>query len=201
MANKVFLFDADGVLTVPEELFTRMYSRTHGLENEPFEQFFREQWQDIVTGKRDLKEAIVDHQELWQWQGTVDELVAYWCESEDLRHEPMIKQVRKLKQLGVPCYLATDQEKYRGNYMREVMFAGLFDDYFISAELGYSKDNPQFFEEVMKKLLAQHPELQPQDVVFFDDSQHKVDAAKSFGIDAKLFTTVEQFLADVQMLV
>lgn len=189
---KVLLFDADGVLTLPEEFFTQVYAKSRGLDPQPFEEFFKNCWQEIVIGKKDLKESISENSDLWQWNGTIDELVEMWCKTEDLRNNDMLDLVTKLRSRGFRCYLATDQEIYRGNYMRNVMFKGLFDDYFISAELGITKDNPKFFEEVLSRLQIADRGLNASDVIFFDDSQKKVDTARSCGIDSRLFKTIEQ---------
>jgi len=185
------LFDADGVLTLPEEVFSVVYARSRGLDTEPFEQFFRNDWKSIVTGKKDLKESIAENPGLWQWDGGVDELLDYWFKTEDVRNEELIAVIRELKEKGVPCYLATEQEKYRGQYMKNVMFGDLFDGYFVTAELGVSKTEPEFFEAIINELKAKYPAIEPKDITFFDDSQSKVDTANSVGINGQLFTGVE----------
>ncbi len=190
--TKCVLFDADGVLTLPEEVFSVVYARSHALDPEPFEVFFKNEWQPIVTGKSDLKEHIAAHPELWQWDGSTDELLDYWFKTEDVRNEELLKLIGELGSKGIPCYLATDQEKYRADYMKNEMFKGLFSGYFVSAELGTTKTDPRFFELVLQGLREQHPELQPSEVIFFDDSHSKVDTAKSVGIDARLFETNDQ---------
>lgn len=189
---QTFLFDADGVLTLPEEAFSVVYARSHGLDLEPFEQFFRNDWKPIVTGKADLKEAIAANPELWQWHGDIDDLLKFWFETEDVRNEELIAIIHMLKDSGAGCYLATEQERYRGNYMREVMFKDLFDSYYITAELGVSKTEPAFFQAIIDDLQRQDPTVQPRDIVFFDDSQAKVDTACSVGIDGRLYTDIEQ---------
>ncbi len=189
---KVVLFDADGVLTLPEEMFSVMYSESRGLNPEPFENFFKTQWHDIVTGKKDLKESIAENPELWQWSGTVDELLEYWFKSEDVRNDDMLALIRELRTKDVLCYLATDQERHRGKYMKDVMFKGLFDGYFVSAELGLKKTEPKFFEEILKRLQDQHEDIEPASVIFFDDSQSKVDTAIAAGINGCLYEGVAQ---------
>jgi putative hydrolase of the HAD superfamily len=185
---KVVLFDADGVLTLPEEVFSVVYTRSRGLDPEPFEQFFKNEWKPIVTGKNDLKESIEANPELWQWDGSTDGLLEYWFKTEDVKNEPLISTIKELKTRGVKCYLATEQEKYRGEYMKNVMFKDLFDGYFVTAELGVSKTEPAFFE----KILAELSDFAPKDVIFFDDSQSKVDTACAVGIDGRLYTNVDQ---------
>lgn len=192
MKAQVILFDADGVLTLPEEVFSVVYAKSHGFDTEPFEQFFRNDWAEIVTGKKDLKQSILENKELWRWNGSPEELLAYWFKTEDVRNDELLELVGKLRAKGILCYLATDQEKYRGQYMQNVMFRDLFDGYFISANLGVTKTNPKFFEMVVEQLQQKYPELSPQDVTFFDDSQSKVDTACSVGINGQLYTNIKQ---------
>lgn len=188
---KAVFFDADGVLTVPEEFFSVVYAKSHGLDPESFRPFFTKQWSDIVTGKKDLKESIIQNQELWQWSGTPDELVAYWCKSEDIRNTEMIDLVKQVREAGTHCFLVTEQEKYRGEYMKNIMFKDLFDGYFVTAELGIKKSDPSFFIEVVKRLRESGFEVIPDEILFFDDSQTKVEAALEAGLNAHLFEDVE----------
>jgi len=189
---KVFLFDADGVLTLPEELFAVMYARSRGLDPEPIQQFFKNEWNQIVTGKQDLKESIESNPEIWQWSGTTDELLEYWFKTEDVQNNDLLEIIRTLREDGAHCYLATDQEKYRGDYMKNVMFKDLFDEFFISSDIGLKKSNPQFFTKVLETLRETHPSLEMGDITFFDDSQVKVDSAIEAGVNGVVFQGNEQ---------
>ncbi len=189
--NTAILFDADGVLTLPEDMFSLVYARSHGLDSQPFEVFFKTQWTDYVTGKKDLKEHIESNPDLWQWSGSADELLEYWFETENIQNSEMINLIHDIRASGLKCFLATEQEKYRGEYMKNVMFKDLFDGYFITADIGIKKSDPKFFDEILKRLNNDGMELDPTDVVFFDDSQSKVDAALAAGLDAHLFESVE----------
>lgn len=185
--KKVILFDLDGVLTLSEEIFSVIYTKSRGYDPAPFTTFFTTEWNDFVTGKRDLKEHIRDHPELWKWDKSPDELLQYWFKSEDVRNEALIELVRSIRNSGTKCYIATEQEKYRTEYIKNVMFKDDFDGFFSTAEIGHKKNDPKFFESIIKSL-----GVRPQDLLFFDDSQSKVDAAKAVGIDAHLYTGVEQ---------
>lgn len=188
----ILLFDADGVLTIPEDMFSVVYPRTQGVDPKPIENFFKENWKSIVIGNKDLKEAIAENMDAWQWNGTIDTLLEMWFQGEDIRNEDTIDLVRSLRARGISCYLATEQERYRGEYMQNIMFKDLFDDYFISAQLGFSKTDPRFFEAIIERLKQTYPGLKPSDIVFFDDSQSKVDTACSVGINGQLFTSAAQ---------
>jgi putative hydrolase of the HAD superfamily len=195
MKVSAVLFDADGVVTLPEEAFSVVYARSHGLDTEPFEKFFKNEWRDFVTGKRDLKEAITNNPELWQWSGDADSLLDYWFKSEDIRNESLIVLIQELDRQGLACYLATEQEKYRAAYMKDVMFKGLFKDQLVTCDIGSTKSEPAFYEAIIRRLQAEQPSLTPGDVVFFDDSQSKVDTALSVGINAQLYQGVDHVRA------
>jgi putative hydrolase of the HAD superfamily len=192
IVNTILLFDADGVLTLPEEVFSVVYARSHGLDPTPFEYFFKNEWKPIVTGKKDLKESILENQGMWQWDGTIEELLQFWFKSEDVRNEELIDIILELKALGIPCFLATEQEKYRGDYMKNVMFKDLFDGYFVTADLGVSKTEPKFFEIILHELKSKYPKIVTSDILFFDDSRSKINTACSVGINGILYSNVDQ---------
>ena len=149
---KAILFDADGVLTLPEEMFSVMYSKSRGLDPEPFENFFKTEWQDFVIGNRDLKRIFVKIQ--ISGNGTIRQrLLEFWFKSEDIRNDEMIELVEQIRQSSTPCYLATEQEKYRGEYMKNVMFKDHFDEYFVTADLGPKRAILDFSKKLLKYLI------------------------------------------------
>jgi len=188
---KVVLFDADGVLTVPGELFSHVYARSHGLNVEPFERFFKGIFQTAILGKTDLKDLILKHEDIWHCDDP-NALVKQWLESEDVRNEEALKVINQLRKAGVKCYLATNQEKYRGAYMRKVMFKDMFDDYFISSEMGVKKPDRVYFECIIAKIQDDDPTVKPKDIIFIDDTKSHVDGAKETGIDARLYEGTDQ---------
>lgn len=189
---KIGLFDADGVLTLPEEMFSQIYARTHGMNPERFSQFFQQQFPAAIVGEADLKELIELNREVWEYDGDIDVLLEQWFSGENIRNEELLSYVQELRAKGTPCYLATNQEKYRGAYMKEKMFPGEFDGFFVSAELGVKKPDAAFYEKVIMILAQKHAGLQPSDIVFFDDTMDNIDGAKQLGIDAHYYEHFDQ---------
>lgn len=192
MTKRVILFDADGVLTIPEEFFSIIYSQEYGLDDTKFGEFFTGVFQEAIEGKADLKELIVANQDTWHWQGNIDDLLNKWFESENNIDQRSLAIVEELKQKQLPVYLATNQEKYRGEYFKQKMFPDMFDGYFISNELGYRKPDPKFFTKIIATLKEKHFDLKPQEIIFFDDTPSHVEGAKSVGIDAYLYESPDQ---------
>ena len=59
--------------------------------------------------------------------------------------------------------------------------SGLFDRRYLSFQLGLAKPDTDIFEHVIADL-----DMEPAHIVFLDDNQPNVDAARSVGIDAHL---------------
>ncbi len=187
--------DADGVLTLNDRPYSHQHAEDHSIEAEQIEPFFQGKFREATVGRADLKELIAEHRDLWHWQGTPEALLERWFKAENNIDQKLLDTLQKLRAAGVKVYLATDQEQYRTAYMRKVMFPGKLDGLFVSCELGLEKKDPEFFRKVHYSLLKDIPSLHPHDILFFDDSQHKVDSALAAGIRAELYTSVDQIRA------
>ncbi|HEX7651459.1 MAG TPA: HAD family hydrolase [Candidatus Paceibacterota bacterium] len=193
-AIKAVVFDADGVL-IHTEPFSVQLERTYGIAVERVLPFFKGVFQEALVGKTDVKDALGPHLRDWGWKGTVDELLTFWFESEHHTDAHMIEIIGSIRGLGIRCFLATNQEQRRVDYMREKMgFGSVFDKLYSSAGIGHLKSDEEFFrimtDDICENFL---PDLQPGEVAFFDDSLGNVEAAQRFGIQASLFTDIEGF--------
>lgn len=189
---KAVLFDMDGVLTFRERNFSVAYIEKHNLKPAPVMDFFATEWHNYVLGKKDLKAHIAAHPDIWQWHGTPEELMQYWFKSEDNKNEPLLKVIGHLRQSGIKCYIATEQEKYRTQYVNEVMFPNEFDGCFSTCEIGVKKSNPKYFETVMELLQQTNPGITPGDIVYFDDDTDKLESARAVGINGELYESPQQ---------
>lgn len=182
MKYKVFLFDADGVILKDEGLFTDK-AKEQGLisSTEKTQSFFEGVFRECLIGKADLKKELAKVIKDWGWQGAVDELIDFWFSVGDDLDEKMGSYIAELKKQGVTCYMTTDQEKYRGQYLRK-KFGNLFEDFFISGEIGINKKDPGYFEYVYDKV--KNKVSDKSEIVFIDDALHNVENARAFGIDA-----------------
>ncbi len=81
------------------------------------------------------------------------------------------------------------------SYMLDKMeFQKSFDGIFASAHLGHKKPDLEFFIQVMTKL----PNIQKDELLFWDDTQINVDAANVFGINAELYSSFPDFQQKMQ---
>jgi putative hydrolase of the HAD superfamily len=200
MSHKVVVLDVDGVLVVPEEPFSWRYARDNGLDRALFSPFFQGEFQDTLIGKADLRQLLQANLHLWQWNDSVDELMRLWFESENIPNTPIIAAVRGLKHHGVARYFATNQEKYRAEYIRTRVFDNdLFDGDYVSADIGLKKPDPQFFQHVLDDLQIKHPGIVARDILLVDDTLEHVKSAKSLGFDAAHYN--EQSAESIQQII
>jgi putative hydrolase of the HAD superfamily len=189
---KVVLVDADGVLVLNDRPYSHQHAEEHSIEADQIEPFFQGEFRLATVGKADLKKLIAEHRDLWAWEGEAEALLTKWFDAENNIDEKLLSRLQDLRKAGVKVYLASDQEKYRAKYMREVMFPGKLDGFFISCDLGIEKKDPEFFKIALRKLQDEFPGLQPTEVLFLDDGQDKVDSAIAAGISAELFADRRQ---------
>lgn len=186
---KVVLLDLDGVVLEPtKEYFSVWYAREYGVPLEEIAAFFKSDFRKCQAGELDLKEEIARYLPGWKWEGSVEEFLKLWFEQRDLpKQEVLDGVVRKLHKNGVKVYLASNQEKYRGAHIWNKI-KNDFDGAFYSSDIKALKKQPEFWEEVLKTL--DNPD--PATIDYWDDDPENVEAAKKFGIQARVFENEEQ---------
>ncbi len=187
---KAIFFDLDGVVVSHAKIFSDYLQEEYGIDKESQLEFFKGEFQDCLVGKADLKEEIIPYMQKWGWKGSVEDLLDYWFDVEAKTDERVLAMVQKLRERGIKCYLATNQEKYRTVYVaNEMGLSKVFDGIFSSASVGYIKNNHKFFEIVLSEI----GNPKPEEVMFWDDSIENVEIAKSLGIKAELYIGFEDF--------
>ncbi|MFA6522610.1 MAG: HAD family hydrolase [Patescibacteria group bacterium] len=199
MKHKIVLFDADGVTIDSNLMFSQVLERNYKIPQEKMAPFFSGVFQECLYGRADLKIELGNVIADWGWKKTVDELLQEWFEFENKPNAEMLHLIDRFRNAGVKCYLATNQEKHRAEYLRKKMgFSELFDGLFVSAEVGYKKKNPKFFEEVFASLNEANRNfcselVTKNEILFVDNEKENTDSAKDAGLDTFLFTDIETF--------
>ena len=184
---KCVLFDADGVIINTGEQMSQKYVRKFGVDMVEFEEFFKGSFLQCLIGKSDLKVEVKPYLKRWEWNGTVDEFLAWWFDAEHCIDNKVLDTIKKLKQNDVPVYLATNQEKYRGKYMKtEMGFDKLFDKVFVSADVGFKKPDEAFYKYILTEI-KKDCGAETDEVLFFDDSRSNIAGAKKVGMKAYFY--------------
>jgi len=173
------LFDADGVLQEPVEGGRERLASLCGVpsQKEEFVTDFLSAEMPCLRGDADMTEVIGEVLKKWDSPYSVEHAIETHTKIVEMNSES-IEVVRNLRKSGVPAYLATNQHEYRARYMSEVFgYAEIFDGEFYSCRLGAKKPEPAYFHAMLKSL-----PFAPEELLFIDDRERNVAAAKSVGI-------------------
>ncbi len=189
--KKCILFDVDGVV-INSEIFSVQYQKQFGVSNDEMLPFFKGVFQDCLVGKADLKKSIQPYLKKWNWDGSVEDFVLFWFRAEDNVDQQIIELVIKLRENSILSYIATNQEKYRTEYMRSEMgFENIFSGIFSSAEIGSKKPDKEFYEFILQELGKKG--ITKEEIFYIDDTATNVDSAKALGVDSYLYTNFQKF--------
>lgn len=184
---RALLLDADGVVVNRPLPYSAIRAAELGKRPEDFLPFFDGPFNDALTGHADLADLVRAHHELWQWDRPFPELIATWCEAENYTNPQVMELIAQVRRQGIRVYLATNQEKHRTGYLRDVMLKGVFDGFLASCDLGALKTQNAFWERAYSRLVAEIPGITPEQIAYFDDNAENVAAAQLTGIRAQLY--------------
>lgn len=187
---KAVIFDVDGVLidlTIAKA--KDQFEKDWGITSSQTQAFFMHDFINCLKGEADLKETIAPYLVKWGWNSSVNEFLDYWFESQKTINNEVIDVVNKLKKRSLKVFVATNQEKYRAEYLSNKLgFGMLFDGFYASSSIGTTKKDPEFFIRLLEQI-----QMKPANVLFWDDTMSHVESAKSIGMNAELFTNTQEF--------
>lgn len=194
---KAIIFDADGVLLLSKhggKRFSQFFSEKFKLPIETMAPFFQNEFIDCLIGKKDLKEELPKQMEAWKWKKSVEELLEFWFTEESKINKPLIKLLPALKKKGLKLYLGTNNEKHRTKYLlEEIGLNKHLHKAYASYAVGHKKPAKEFFEHIINDL-----KLPPNQILFIDDDQKNVAAAKQSGMNAEFYKDFESFKKDLK---
>ena len=180
---KLLLLDADGVVLKQTSYFSTYYEKEKKLPEHTLAEFFKTDFVRCQEGKADLKEVLVDYLPEWKWIGTVDSFLEYWFAYDLHLNVRVMERVNELRQSGVKCCLASNQEKYRAEFIQNLLEQNSpLDHYFFSSSIGHRKESPEFFKSIIKKL-----HIKPKEMTYLDNDEKNLNAARACGIQSSLY--------------
>ena len=186
---KAICFDADGVVIYPQMQFSKYLKDEHGISPEMTRNFFHGVFNNCLVGKANLREVLPPYLQEWNWKASVEEFIATWLQHDHVIDVRLINMIQGLRQNGTICCLTTSQERNRAEYMKTKMgFQDTFDHLFFSCEVGWQKPDHAYYQYVEKEL-----DLEKKSILFWDDFEKNVRAAREIGWNAELYTEFGEF--------
>lgn len=198
MAIRAVVFDLGGVLET--EIDTDMHAKWEGRLNlkpgELRERYFSSGWLiDATYGKLTEEEMLWKLGEIYEMnQAQVDEFMQdFWdkyCGELNSELVAYFKSLRPRYQTailsnGVPGARRMEQERFHFTEMADLII--------YSSEEKTGKPERRMFEITCERL-----GIQPEEIIFLDDIEETVTAARTFGIHAILFQETTQAIAAIQ---
>ncbi len=176
------MLDVDGVLVSgrPTDGHTWTHKLYEDLGIDPdllVQEFFAREWQDVVTGRRDLHPALALSLQRLGASVTAKELTSYWFEMDSRLMQSVLTDCRTAREWGHQIYLTTNQEHLRAQYLMNTLgLKGEVDGIVYSAEAGCQKPFPAFFSYA-----ADITGREPSEMLLVDDTRANIDGARSAG--------------------
>ena len=179
------MLDVDGVLVSGRPSDGQKW--THGLFDDLgvnpkllVEEFFARDWQDVVTGKQDLRPVLEGCLNRFGAKVPVEDLISYWFKMDSRINQQVLKDCRDARAHGHQIYLTTNQDHRRAQYlMTEMGLENEVDGIAYSAEAGFQKPSPTFY-----RYAADKTGRPPSDMLLVDDTLANIHGAVQAGWEA-----------------
>jgi HAD superfamily hydrolase (TIGR01509 family) len=125
------------------------------------------------------------------FEGDYDTFAALWVGGIHPIPE-MLALVHRLHGAYRLFVLSDTNEEHWKHVAENYLDPALFEDVFLSHRLGMVKPDPQLFEHMLAKVACP-----PAHAIFVDDTPENVTAARTFGMNAYLYTSAFDFGAEL----
>jgi putative hydrolase of the HAD superfamily len=174
---RAMLWDADGVLQHSPAGWREVLDAAGG---EGFAEAVFQSELPALRGEEPLRTAL--ERVLREWPHPLDldadQLLELW--ERAVVDEDAMAVVQEVRDRGITCVLATNQQDHRRAWMRDVLGHDVrFDRVYYSSEMGVMKPDPAYFHHIVDDL-----GLAPHEAGFVDDSHANIEAATAAGLVA-----------------
>jgi len=194
---RAVMFDLDEVVLVPKEFYPDVLAKQHNFTST--ELAWSKEFMEVLEGRLGLVDylASFEHTRHLPIEEIKDIVHNKWPQAEGVVDHEVIGHILELKALEIKIVAATNNPPQKCDYVQNVLLPGIFDAFLASWDLKKIKTDPLFFIEgidVLKEVSGLE-DLNPKEIVFFDDNAEYVDTAAGLGIDARLYNRPQQVRA------
>ncbi|MBR6033539.1 MAG: HAD-IA family hydrolase [Clostridia bacterium] len=175
----VYVFDMGGVIKEPfniEKFYLEIDAKIEYNE-------FRKKWEENLlkaeSGGIDSDEFIQRILNYAKSTKTLEEAKEIYGKYTGKIYNDTKNILEHLKKCGKKIYLLSDLKQIDFEYLKQKIDINVFENTFLSYELGCTKRETKVFNIVIDKL-----KLKPSNIYFFDDKKENIDLAKKVGINA-----------------
>lgn len=187
----VVALDVDGVLLDPGRggrgPWQVAFSQQFGVDANLLDQaYFRRAWREVIVGRLPIETSLSAAMQDLGWDIGVDDALSCWFEADFVVDSEVVDAANDWSRRGIRVILATNQEIRRARYIEQrlatlIPLRGIA----YSGALGILKDDPAF-SAAAERQLGIAPDR--TSVVFVDDTESNVEAARRHGWESILFS-------------
>ncbi len=182
---KAIIFDLNGVFIQSPNLSDR-FQEKFGILAEDFLPVLKEIMAKVR--KPDAGSSFACWQpylENWGVNLTEKEFFDFWFLAEKEVKE-LTELAEEIKQKGIKIFILSNNFKERAEYYsKNFDFLKILDKIYYSWQTGFVKPDPRAFQNILSE-----NNLNPNECIYFDNSEQNVEVAKSLGIEAHLFEDI-----------
>lgn len=185
---KAVIFDLNGVFIQSPKLSDR-FKNDFGVDTEKFLPVLKEIMDKIRRpGAGDMYDYWQPYFKEWNVELSREEFFDYWFKAEKENKE-MTDLTRSLRKRGLAIFILSNNFKERAGYYKNnfPFLMEIFNKVYYSWQTGFVKPSRECFE-----LMIKENGLNPQECLYFDDSEKNVEIAKGLGMKAYIFEGREQ---------
>ena len=184
---KAVIFDLNGVF-LESKLLSERFKEKYGVPEEKFVPALKTVM-DIVRKPNSPSAFSLwkPYLDKWGFNLTEKKFFDFWFSGEKLVLG-LVHYVDELKDKGLKIFILSNNLKERTeNYRKQFPdFFNKFDGAYFSWETGLVKPDTKAYE----KILAENG-LRPKECIYFDDSDKNIEVARSLGIQAEKYESLE----------
>ncbi|MBI4978052.1 MAG: HAD-IA family hydrolase [Spirochaetes bacterium] len=196
---KAVIFDADGVLQTYGD-FPEYAEKKYGWDAKNYFDTLHSLFHDsrdydrTLTGKGDAVSVLRGILPSFGWNHSAALFLREWVSRNIVVRQRMVESVARIRKCSIRCYMATNQERHRARHMmRMAAYKDAFDAMFFSCDLGTKKPAERYFRKVVHAIA-----LDPENILFFDDHEGNISAARRIGMHAELYTDYRTYCGHVK---
>lgn len=191
MKHKYAFIDLDGVVLGGIRFSDRQEEMYPDADHKAITDFFTKgTYNRAAIGEVDIVDLVEMHIKEFKVSVDAKKFVDDWYSGENNINHDVLKKIDAIRETGVACYITSDHTiRRKQEVWDELSMKDHFDGMVVSAEVGHTKHEKEFFIQAM----SLYGISDPARVWFTDDDPKNVDIAKELGIDAYVFESVETF--------
>ncbi|HSX39743.1 MAG TPA: HAD family phosphatase, partial [Candidatus Saccharimonadales bacterium] len=195
---KAICFDLDGVYFTPQSFQDFKKALPKEKNDEDTVNYVLYKSPEMLN----FKLGKMEEEDYWKYatwalgiNATYDQIYKLLRDSYQVNQE-VVDYVQKVRAAGFKTCICSNNFVTRIRELNNKFgFLDLFDVQVFSYKVGYIKPDKRIFEE-----LVSAAEVAPEEIVYSDDDEQKMDGAKELGINTFVYTNFEDFKKNLESL-